>query len=82
MKTTIALLCLALCGCHPNLPPVSDCTPFVQSCLGNAPHVCSSSRRWEPSGDLSCNAVHGVCVVLPDGRAGCSVSDAGVGGDL
>lgn len=84
----LLILAVALCAC-PNLPPVAHCTPFVHSCVQNRPYVCSSSQRWEPSGDLaSCDLVRGVCVVLPDGRAGCSVvpdagtaSDAGVGGD-
>ena len=81
MKYLIPLL-FAAASCHPRLPPVSNCAPFVQSCLNDRPHVCSSSRRWEPSGDLaSCAVVRGVCVVGADGRAGCAAPDAGVGGD-
>ena len=81
MKYLIPLL-FAAASCHPRLPPVSNCAPFVQSCLNDRPHVCSSSRRWGPSGELaSCAVVRGVCVGGAAGRAGGAATDAGVGGD-
>ena len=66
----VMLLALLLAGC-PRLPPVSGCNPGAQACLADAPHVCSTSQRWERAGDLACAAVGGVCSVL-DGRAYCA----------
>ena len=67
---------VALCGC-PRLPPVSGCQPEAQTCLDDAPHVCSASQRWHRAGDLSCAAVSGQCMVM-GGRAYCApVADAG-----
>ena len=67
---------VALSGC-PRLPPVSGCQPEAQTCLDDAPHVCSASQRWHRAGDLSCAAVGGVCTVM-GGRAYCApVADAG-----
>lgn len=69
----------ALCGC-PRLPPVSGCNPTAQSCIGDRPHVCSASQRWEPAGDLACSAVRGVCLVT-GGVARCgAAAGAGAGG--
>jgi Tfp pilus assembly protein PilN len=67
---------VALSGC-PRMPPVSGCQPEAQTCIGDAPHVCSASQRWHRAGDLSCAAVGGVCTVM-GGRALCApVADAG-----
>lgn len=73
------LLILALAACEPRLPPVSHCTPYVNACIGGRPMVCSGDQRWEPSGDLPCSAVAAgaVCVMLPDGRAGCGIASDG-----
>jgi hypothetical protein len=65
-------------ACHPRLPPVTHCTPYAQSCINNRPHVCSGDQRQEPSGDLPCSAVGGVCVVT-DGRAHCGGSAPSAG---
>jgi hypothetical protein len=67
-----ALLALALTGC-PRMPPVSGCSPMAQTCIGDAPHVCSASQRWQRAGDLACAAVGGVCSVL-EGRAYCAAA--------
>ena len=71
MRRALALL-VVLAGC-PRLPPVSGCNPGAQACLANAPHVCSTSQRWERAGDLACSAVGGVCVVT-SGRAYCAAA--------
>lgn len=64
-------------GC-PRNPPVSGCQPEAQTCIADAPHVCSASQRWHRAGDLRCRAVGGVCTVM-GGRAFCAAaSDAGV----
>ena len=42
----LAVLVAALVACHPRLPPVSGCTPAVQSCRSDRPHICSDSQRW------------------------------------
>lgn len=66
------LVGVVLVSCSARLPPVSGCTPFEQSCIGDAPHVCSASRRQEPAGDLSCSATGGRCVVSDAGVAHCA----------
>ena len=63
---------LAPAGCHPQLPPVSGCTPHAMACRGDLPHVCSSSQRWEPAGDTTCAAVGGSCVISDAGVAFCA----------
>jgi hypothetical protein len=68
----LILLALLLAGC-PRLPPVSGCNPGAQACLADAPHVCSTSQRWERAGDLACSAVGGVCSVV-GGRAYCAAA--------
>ena len=75
----LAVLVAALVACHPRLPPVSGCTPAVQSCRDDRPHICSASQRWEPAGDRPCASVGGVCVVS-DGVAHCALADAGSDG--
>ena len=65
-----ALLALLLSAC-PRLPPVSGCNPGAQSCIGGAPHICSTSQRWQRAGDLACSAVGGMCAVT-NGRAYCA----------
>ena len=72
----LAVLVAALVGCHPRLPPVSGCTPTVQSCRDDRPHVCSASQRLEPAGDRTCASVGGVCVVT-GGVAHCALADGG-----
>jgi len=66
-------------GC-PELPPVSNCTPFTQRCDGDRPQVCSATQRWHTVGDLTCAAVGGSCLVLDSGIAACARarSDASV----
>jgi len=67
---------VGLMGC-PRMPPVSGCQPEAQTCIADAPHVCSASQRWHRAGDLRCRAVGGVCTVM-GGRAFCApVADAG-----
>jgi len=66
----LILLALLLSAC-PRLPPVSGCNPGAQACLADAPHICSTSQRWQRAGDLACSAVGGVCAVL-EGRAYCA----------
>ena len=66
----LILLALLLLAC-PRLPPVSGCNPGAQACLANAPHICSTSQRWQRAGDLACAAVGGVCSVV-GGRAYCA----------
>jgi hypothetical protein len=67
---------VALSGC-PRNPPVSGCQPEAQTCIADAPHVCSASQRWHRAGDLTCAQVGGVCTVL-GGRAFCAdAADAG-----
>ena len=69
----LILLALLLSAC-PRLPPVSGCNPGAQACLANAPHICSTSQRWQRAGDLACSAVGGVCIVT-SGRAYCAGLD-------
>lgn len=71
----IGLLVLALTGC-PQLPPVSGCVPGAQRCAGDAPEVCSASRRWHRAGDAPCAAVGGTCAT-DGGVAYCAPADGG-----
>jgi hypothetical protein len=70
-----ALLVASLAGC-PRLPPVSGCTPGEQRCAGDAPEVCSATRRWHRAGDAPCAAVGGACVT-DGGVAYCTPADGG-----
>ena len=65
----------ALYGC-PRLPPVAGCQPTAQTCIGDRPHVCSASQRWEPAGDVSCATTGGACAVA-GGVAYCAPSSDG-----
>ena len=71
------ILALLLTGC-PRMPPVSGCSPMAQTCIDDAPHVCSASQRWHRAGSLTCAEVGGSCAVV-GGRAYCAapVVDAG-----
>lgn len=71
----VALLAASLAGC-PRLPPVSGCTPGEQRCAGDAPEVCSATRRWHRAGDAPCAAVGGACVT-DGGVAYCAPADGG-----
>lgn len=63
-------------GC-PELPPVSNCTPFTQRCDGDRPQVCSATQRWHTVGDVACSAVGGSCLVVDGGVAVCARPDSG-----
>ena len=74
-RLSLILLCTLACSCHPQLPPVSGCTPGAWRCADDRPELCSPSHRWEPRGDEPCAAQQRVCAVLPtDGgvRARCA----------
>ena len=63
VSLVLAGLGAVLSGC-PRLPPVSGCTPLAYRCTEDGrPEVCSSTQRWEPIGDESCDAGGSVCVV-------------------
>ena len=70
-----ALLAASVSGC-PRLPPVSGCVPGAQRCAGDAPEVCSASRRWHRAGDAPCAAVGGACAT-DGGVAYCAPADGG-----
>jgi hypothetical protein len=76
--TVVLPLGAIVTSCGPRLPPVSGCQPEAQTCINDAPHVCSASQRWHRAGDISCSAVGGVCAVA-NGRAYCApLTDGGV----
>lgn len=86
MKTKILAGLLLLGGCHPVLPPVDFCTPFVQRCVETTDHqhypgICSADQRTHRIGDLTCEETHQVCSMLDGGHASCipvNAADAGV----
>lgn len=72
----IGLVGLALDGCHPRLPPQTNCSSGEQRCVSDRPYVCSATHRLEPAGDRTCASVGGVCVVT-GGVAHCALADGG-----
>ncbi len=62
-------------GCHPRLPPVAGCTPGAWRCHDDRPELCSPSERWEPVGDVRCDAAGSQACRVVEGVAGCVRAD-------